>query len=566
MVFRFNHSTFFMRSVALVLFVFSLCLLQFSTALSQQSTLKLPKPPSAKPGEYDTIGVKMSAELAKDNVGLMESAIDPTTYVLGPGDLVSVFIGSLEPKLFDLQISPEARLVIPTIGVINVKGKTLAETELIVTDKVAKTYKTQSVSLSLKKIRTFKVMVTGNVRTPGYIPASPADRLSEVIERAGRLLFNAAQRNIIIKREGVAQPIIADLTRFYLLGEKTGNPTMQGGDVVTVPPYPEDEILEISGGVNAPAKFEFTKGDKLSTILRFAQGFLPSAITDSVEVIRFKNQESETQQIFIDASAWGSKLFIDSENLPNDIVLNSGDRIYIRERSNYHASATVAIKGEVHYEGRYGINPTGTTVSDIIARAGGFTENASLKNSILIRRKDAKTDVDVEHARLLGVPIASMSESEKAYFREKQREVSGKIMFDFTKLTDKKAQSIFLKDMDSIYIPSTNNFVNVIGRVAAPGKVVFNPNFTYDDYINEVGGFSNRADENEALIVKQKGERYLASDNKAIIEPGDHILVPETPESKTRFIDILTTTLTITAQIVTVVGVIFTLSKSNTTP
>lgn len=561
MVFRFISPAFLMRSTALSFLFFSLVLLCFSSADAQQSTLKLPKPPSARPGEYDTVGVKMSAELAKDNVGLMENAIDPTTYLLGPGDMVSVFVGSLEPKLFDLMISPEARLVIPTIGVIVVKGKTLAETEQLVTEKVAKVYKTQSVSLSLKKIRTFKVMVTGNVRTPGYIPASPADRLSEVIERAGRLLFNAAQRNIIIKREGLAEPIIADLTRFYLLGEKAGNPTMQGGDVVTVPPYPEDEIIDISGAVGSPAKFEFTAGDKLSTIVRFAQGFLSSAVTDSIEIVRFKNRGSETQQIFVDASTWGSRLLQGESSLANDTELHAGDRIYVRERLNYHASSTVAIKGEVKFAGRYGINPTGTTVADIIERAGGFTELASLENSMLIRRKDTRDEIDVEHARLLGVPIASMSESEKAYFREKQREVPGKIMFDFTKLYDAKSQQIYLKDLDSIYIPGKNSFVNVIGRVAAPGKILYNSGFSYEDYIDVAGGFSNRADKDEAVIVKQKGERYLASDQKVKLEPGDTILVPEEPESKTKFMDILTTTLTITAQIVTVLGVFFTLSK-----
>lgn len=561
MVFRFISPVFLMRSTALSFLFFSLVLLCFSSADAQQSTLKLPKPPSARPGEYDTVGVKMSAELAKDNVGLMENAIDPTTYLLGPGDMVSVFVGSLEPKLYDLMISPEARLVIPTIGVIVVKGKTLAETEQLVTEKVAKVYKTQSVSLSLKKIRTFKVMVTGNVRTPGYIPASPADRLSEVIERAGRLLFNAAQRNIIIKREGLAEPIIADLTRFYLLGEKAGNPTMQGGDVVTVPPYPEDKVIDISGAVGAPATFEYTPGDNLSTIIRFAQGFTSSAVSDSVEIIRFKNNDSETEQIFIDASSWGSRLFRGDRSLPNDIELLAGDRIFIRERLSYHATSTVAIKGEVKFAGRYGINPTGTTVADVIQRAGGFTDMASLENSVLIRRKDTRDEVDVEHARLLGVPIASMSESEKAYFRERQREVPGKIIFDFTKLDDKTTKQIYLKDLDSIYIPTKNNFVNITGRVAAPGRVLYNPAFSYEDYIDIAGGYSNRADKSEAMLVKQKGERYLASDSKARIEPGDHLLVPEEPESKTKFMDILTATLTITAQIVTVVGVIFTLSK-----
>lgn len=544
--------TFFVSIVCSLLF-------GFTTILAQNTSLKLPKPPMAKPGEYDTVGVKLSSDVAKEAAGVIEQPINPEEYILGPQDIVSLFIGSLEPKLYDLIISPEARLIIPGIGVINVKGKTLAETEKIVAAKVAGVYKTQTVSLSLKKLRQFKVMVIGSVRSPGYIPASPADRLSEVIERAGRLLFNGSQRHITIIREGIANPIVADLVRFYLLGEKDGNPTLQGGDVVNVAPYPEREIIEVSGEVAAPGAFEFAEGDMLSTMLRFTQGVLPSAFMDSVEIIRFKNNGSSTERISVDATGWQQNLLTGKGPFRNDIPIHAGDRIFVRGIPDWHSGATVAVKGEVRYPGRYGINPDGTTISDVIARAGGFTDDAAIEHAVLIRRSDLKLEPDYEYIRLLGQPISSMTEREKAYFREAQRQIRGKIAIDFARLDDRNsaANKIFLKQDDSIHVPAKNIFVNIAGRVNVPGKVLYKPSLTYKDYIKLAGGFAYKADEGETIIVKPQGEQLLASDSPNGIEAGDNIVVPEVRESKITFLDILT----VVAQVITIVGVVYTLSR-----
>jgi protein involved in polysaccharide export with SLBB domain len=542
-------------------------LLNVLSVQSQVPSLKLPKPQIAKPGEYDTVGVKNSADVAKETAGLIEQPINPDEYILGPQDGVTVFIGALEPKIYDLSVTPEAKLIIPGIGAISVKGKTLTETEKLVASKVEKVYKTQTVSLSLKKLRQFKVMVIGSVRSPGYIPASPADRLSEVIERAGRLLFNGSQRHITIRREGLSTPIVADLVRFYLLGEKDGNPTLQGGDVINVAPYPEREIVEVAGEVGAPGTYEFVEGDMLSMMLRFSQGVLPSAYLDSIEIIRFRNSGSATERISVNINGWQQNLLTGSGQFPNDVAIHAGDRIFVRGIPDWHSAATVAVKGEVRFPGRYGINPQGTTVADLIARAGGFTENAAIENAVLIRRSDLKNEPDYEYIRLLGQPVSSMTEREKAYYREAQRQVRGMIAIDFTKMSDNNspARSIFLKQDDSIHIPEKNNFVNIVGRVNVPGKVLYKNNLTYKDYINLAGGYAYKADEGEVLIVKPRGEQLLASDNNNKIEAGDNIMVLEVPESKIKFIDILTTALTITAQIVTVVGVIYTLSRSNTT-
>jgi hypothetical protein len=63
--------------------------------------------------------------------------------------------------------------------------------------------------------------------------------------------------------------------------------------------------------------------------------------------------------------------------------------------------------------------------------------------------------------------------------------------------------------------------------------------------------------------LKQRGEQFIADDDEYELQPGDQILVPEIPESKVTFTQILSMALTITAQIVTVVGVLYTLSQQS---
>ncbi|MFM7340656.1 MAG: polysaccharide biosynthesis/export family protein, partial [Bacteroidota bacterium] len=191
----------------------------------------------------DTTAIEKAELMAKETLGLVETPVDPAQYVLGPNDILTLFIAPILykpeiPSHADIPVSPDGRFVIPGIGAINVGGKTLAEAEQLVKDEVTKILKTNGVSLSLRKMRTFKVFVRGAVRKPGIIPATPADRVSEIIDRAGGLMFDASMRNIDITRtltQDASIHVPVDLHDFYFKGDKSGNPFMHGGDVIFVP-------------------------------------------------------------------------------------------------------------------------------------------------------------------------------------------------------------------------------------------------------------------------------------------------------------------------------------------
>ncbi len=534
---------------------FCLCILQVA-AVAQPNTVKLPKMQFNRPGEYDTVGYKMATELAKETTGLLDKEINPSEYYVGPGDVFHLFADIPGARIEDVQMSPDGKLVIQGIGAISVRGMTLTQAEQAVAVAIRRIFKVNTVSLALKKVRSFKATVVGAIRKPGVIPASATDRVSEIIDRAGGMMFNASLRHIVIRRDS-SPPIAVDLMR-YLSGDLAFNPTLRGGDVVYVPVASEKGNIEVAGEVGEPGKFEFRQGDSLFTVLRFAQGLLVSSYLDSIEIVRFTGRGNEIEHLYVSLPSAN----IDSTASTNNanIPLEIGDRIYVRAKPNWLKQRTVAITGEVRYPGRYAIYQDSTRLSEIIQRAGGMLETASLESIQMVRRRDMY-EGDRELSRLYNTPITEMTESEMRYFNARSRENPGIMSVDFRKLIEKNdlQNDIVVADQDSISVPVKKNYINVLGEVVNPGRILYHPEYTYLDYITLAGGFGYRSDPGETLIIKPRGEQALAENTNLSIEPGDNILVPE--QSEVKFIDIFTRALTIATQLITIAGIVYTIVR-----
>ncbi|MFH1049792.1 MAG: SLBB domain-containing protein [bacterium] len=481
--------------------------------------------------EVDTLHLRTAKQIADETAGLLEKEINPETYIMGPGDELMVSIVSSKTIEHRVTVSPDGKILIPGIGIVDVKGKNLIETEDIIQKCVDKVLKSYEVYISLVKLREFKVIVSGSVRKPAIVPATAADRVSEIIERAGGLKYDASVRNIILLRNDGSEIIPVDLLKFNI-GDKDANPTVLGGDHIIVPPSNEEHTIQIWGEVGLEGIFEYVNGDSLSTLVKFAHGFLKSADLSTVEIARFESNNGRTERFFADINFWEKDYYI-TKNLQGDIPLYNGDRVFIRPKANWQEKRMVVIEGEVNFPGRYAINKDDSKVFDILKRAGGFTDEASLDGAILTRQKEIEK-VDQEMVRLRSIDASEMSENERRYFQARRNEQKGVMAIDFQNIwkNPNSEDNIVVIDEDSIYVPSKKIFINVQGRVNNPGLVVFKPGFTYLDYIQLAGGFGFRAEENETLVVKKKGEQFLAEDMNYILEPGDNILVPPEYETK----------------------------------
>jgi protein involved in polysaccharide export with SLBB domain len=542
------------REIQFILVFLILC---FSSgiALSQSDNYYLS---GAKTGAIDTLSYNTTQDLLKHTSGILEKEIDPGKYILGPSDFLTISIISVKPQIIELQILPDGHLIIPGVGSIELKNKTLAEAENLIRDKVTKIIRSTEVNVSLSKLREFKVTVTGAVHKPSIVTATAVDRVSEVIEKSGGL-DRASIRRILIIRENIPEPIHIDLLTYFMLHNKEANPTVLGGDQIIIPTLDKYRKIEINGDVTSPDVFEYLDGDSLSTLIKFSQGFLKTAFLDSVEIVRLGASDNSIIKWIVNLSGWNN-MSDPRATFKGDFPLMMGDRVYIRHNPYLPKEKFVALGGEITFPGRYAISDNEFRITDLIKKAGGFTKKAYVNGGILIRRSSWGIE-DPEMERLGKLKVSDMTENEKKYFKARSIELRGAMSLNFVNIFKhpESEENLTLIDGDSIYIPFQNEFVNIQGKVKNPGLILYKKDYTYMDYINEAGGFGFRADEGNTLVVKSKGEQYLAKDMDYKIEQGDMILVPQ--KTELTFWDIFTSTLTILTQLVTVAGVIYTIVR-----
>lgn len=543
-------------------FVLYLCLVVVGS-IAAQAQLKNFTQPRYKPkkaGDFDTVARMKSVQFAEESAGLLEREIDAASYVVGPGDVLTFSVWATDAIHTDIAVTPEGRVILPGAGVVDVRGMTLARARETLVAEAMKTYRSKSIDVSLKRLREFKVTIMGAVRSPAIIAATGADRVFDVIQRAGGVLDTGSVRGIYLLRDGVDEPVIVDLQRYLSFGDRSSNPLVEGGDRLVVPLRNDKTTIGIRGEVPQAAEFDYLPSDSLSTLVRFGGGFLPSANLDSVQVVRVSEQGGRLEEVItVDLSSWRTKLF-SGQALEGDMPLRTGDRVYVREIPRWRERHEVKIRGEVKYPGEYAIEPNATRLTEVIARAGGFSEKASLEDAVIIRTKEMNLE-DKEYKRLEKLPPSEMSVTELQYFRTKAREVRGVISVNFTDLFNKGSMqnNPVLQDGDSIYVPERNNYVNVSGSVRNPGRIVFKPGLTYEQYIDLAGGYGFRADRDATFVVKVKGDQFPADSENYTLEPGDNILVLDEPE--TLAIDIFTKALTIATQLVTIMGVVLTIVR-----
>lgn len=455
---------------------------------------------------------------------VLEKSIDPTEYILGTGDELSIDVWGQTSIHHTLTVTPEGNLLIPGVGGIQVAGQYLAQAKDTIRQAVHRSYRSAQVTVTLLKLKRVKISVTGAVEAPGVYPVYANTRVSEIIAQAGGFLNEASRRNIVVTHPDQTTSVV-DVLRFERTGDRSKNPYVQGGDVVFVPKR-DDRVntVGIYGAVKSGGQFEYAPHDNLLDLIRLAYGLSMDVDLLRAELVRFNPDDLTTTTRPVDL-----KRLVEGDSPQENVALLPDDRLFVRAVPKYHKKDQVTVLGEVYYPGVYNIEEDQTKLSEVIVRAGGFTPDASLAEAEMLRSYNV---VDPEFERLKNIPVADMTESEYDYFRLRSREKRGRVACDFEKLFGEKlkAYDVSLKNGDVISIPPRSMVVNVSGSVINPGLVPYDPDGDYRYYIDRAGGFSWKARKNKVLIVKgQTGERARPSGRRKI-DPGDTILVPEKPE------------------------------------
>ena len=507
--------------------------------------------------------IPLSSQIQAGDV-LLEDKIDPETYILGPGDILSIFTWGNFQGQFKIPVSPEGVLLIPEIGPISVADMTLKAAGMKISARILKRYRNVETVISLVGLRKFKVFIGGAVNSPGAYAATAVTRVSELIDNAGGFLhingdvkdhiwdsdkistnhIMSSKRNLRIYRKN-GETLQADIFRFEITGRTEYDPTLMDGDRIFIPVRENSiNLYGIFGAVKHPGYFEYSPYDSLSDLFEIAHGLTSDADSSAVSVIRFEEDNKQTFEISVDLEA-------DNWN----IQLNADDRVYIKAESDYHEKYQVELRGEFRYPGFYPIKKDSTKLSEIVGLAGNFTLSASLEEAELTRVL-AEELVDPEYERLKKMSVADMLETEYDYFRTKSRSKPGRVAVDFIELFNKGdiTKDFMLRDGDVITVPRKSRVVNVIGEISNPGIQPFSTDVDYRFYLSRAGGFSDRADKGKVTIIKGVTSEWKKAQKGKTLEPGDTIWVPE--RKKRNYLSIVKDTLVFIGNLATVYLVI----------
>jgi protein involved in polysaccharide export with SLBB domain len=279
---------------------------------------------------------------------LLDKAIDPQEYKVGPGDGFSVVIETGKTLNYTVQVTPTGKLLIPTVGVLDVNKMTLDEVIKKAEKEILQTYKNSQSNLALIKVRRFKVQISGAVRNPGFYEVTPVTRLDEIIDDSNGLHPFARDFAIKVIRQNGDEEIINYLD-YLRTGNLDLNPTFMEGDKIIVPyGEVEKEGVLIRGAVERTGYDLIEEKETIEDYIKRGFNF---------------NEDIELSKVYVERK--DENIEISPQDF-NSFVIKPQDQL------NFVSVRGVAVNGFVQAPGGYQYIP-GYTCSDYIGLAGGNT-------------------------------------------------------------------------------------------------------------------------------------------------------------------------------------------------
>lgn len=454
--------------------------------------------------------------------GVRADGLNPSYKIL-PGDQVTLRLwGAVEVDRI-LPVDAQGNIFIPTIGPVQVMGVSHSQLDSIVRAAVRQVYSDKvSVYTNLQGVQPVAVFVTGYVTKPGRYAGVPSDSVLYFLDQASGIDERlGSYRHISIIRSGKVLAKL-DLYSFLLTGQMPQD-QLQDGDTIFV--EARGPVVTVHGEVGRAYNYELNQqklfGQTLTELAKLNPGvshvllrgnrsegpyssytplgeFASVEVADGDEVMYLADQRENHIVVQLEGSYLGQSHFV----LPKDASLH--------ELLN-------SIK----------IDPSETSYQSVSIRRLSVAER---------QRQSLNESLNRLETTYLGAPSATVEESAIrareaeliSTFVEKARKVkpSGRLVVAH----QDQIMDLRLQDGDIITLPPRSDSILVSGEVYVPQSVVYVKSKSVSDYIKGAGGFSQHADSDRVLIVRQNGE--VRNSGEVELQPGDEILVLPAVSSK----------------------------------
>ena len=325
----------------------------------------------------------------------------------------------------------------------------------------------------------------------------------------------------VFSREKLLKPIIAKLNQQANYKDKV-------------------KVFAIRGEVRFSGVYPLPVGANVKTALAAAGGLKESSFLERAEITRYSDKDAALTHIEVDLQQA-------LENKSKEsFFIQSKDSISIYPIPNWQKDLQINIVGEVRFPGIYSIRK-GEDLASVLKRAGGFTEFSYPEGAIFTREsirlqqqqqlnklsQDLRRDIAAKSFNN-SITDSSLSYADMNNLINDLANVKavGRLVVDLPAIEAGDAY-LPLQNKDTLYIPTKNNSVSVVGEVNFATSHIYSEGRTLQDYIDSSGGLKQRADEDRIYIIKASGLVIIPNDNNwfavnktAKLSPGDTIVVP----------------------------------------
>lgn len=163
--------------------------------------------------------------------------IDPTTYRVGPEDVLEISVWREDTLKKEALVRPDGGISYPLIGEVRAAGRTVSEIREEITKRLDKFIPDPAVTVTILKTGSQRVYVIGKVTKPGEFSLGRYVDVLQALSMAGGLTPFADSNNIrVMRRNGDRQVVLPFEYGAVIRGQKLEeNIQLRTGDVVVVP-------------------------------------------------------------------------------------------------------------------------------------------------------------------------------------------------------------------------------------------------------------------------------------------------------------------------------------------
>lgn len=419
-----------------------------------------------------------------------------------------------------------------------------------------------------------QVNIEGAVYRPGRYSLDQNPTLRTLIQNAEGLRGDAftGRIQILRTREDLSVENIS-LNLADIINGKAEDIVLKREDQVVITSrfsMAESATISIEGEVNQPTgDVIYVSNMTLEDLILKAGGLKESAASAQVEVVRRKKDvdvSSRTAQLAeVFRFQVNRDLTLDSDD--SRFFLYPFDQVIVRRSPNYAAQTFARVEGEVIMPGQYPIDRKDLRISDLIKQAGGLSPYAYKEGATLQRPVKESAEQLAQRQKTID-ELADVSRNTVVKKTELVAGTLEPIGINLSKALANpgSAEDMIVEEGDVLLVPKYLETVRVQGEVLLPTNAKFRPGSTFQDYIAQAGGFTEKSRRRGAYIVYANGSadrtrRFMFFNIYPRVEPGATITVPLRTSTPLTPQQVLNSAIGITGSLLTLITTVLVLTR-----